>query len=270
MFQYDGPSPALHTVNTRTLVEKAVPKTLVGDNDPAYSADGSQVAFARNGAIWVMSANGTHKKRLTSDAGGRDWPCWSPDGTEIAYSSTQDGQSGTDIYVMSADGTDQVRVTTSPGTDYQPTWSVSGQLAFTSYRVDNTAQLFVMHADGSHQVDLTNNTSYSDSDPDWSPNGKLLVFSDAGRDHPGSIGPDLWTMHANGADVTAFVHQQDYSDGEAPAWSPNGRQVAFRANNGTGGSQIWVANADGSAQTMVAGDLSENVGDDNPSWQPRP
>lgn len=268
MFQYAGTKPALHTVNPKSLTERAVPKTSAVDEHPSYSPDGTKVAFDRLGAIWVMNANGKHQVRITSKQGSHAWPSWSPDGSQIVYSANEADPSNVDIYVMNADGSDHVRLTTDPAVDYQPTWSTLGEIAFTSYRVAQTAQLFVMGIDGSAQTDLTNNTSYGDSDPDWSPDGSTIVFSDAGRDHPYSVGPDLWTMSATGTDVTPLIHRSEYSDGEAPTWSPNGKQIAYRANNGTGGSQIWVVKADGSGETMVAGSLAENDGDDNPTWQP--
>ncbi|NJO83916.1 MAG: hypothetical protein HC828_14755, partial [Blastochloris sp.] len=55
-------------------------------------------------------------------------PVWSPDGTQIAFVSEQDGNP--EIYVMYADGSQQTRLTHTPETDYQPTWSPDGGTAY--------------------------------------------------------------------------------------------------------------------------------------------
>jgi Tol biopolymer transport system component len=58
------------------------------EHDPSYSPDGSQIAYYRDGGIWVMGADGTDPRQLVP-AGFA--PRWSPDGTLIAYSTTRGG-----------------------------------------------------------------------------------------------------------------------------------------------------------------------------------
>jgi TolB protein len=89
------------------------------DRDPAWSPDGSMIAFSRGGDIYVMNVDGGGLDQLTSTADNNS-PFWSPDGTLIAFSShrTDDG----DIWVMASDGSDQRRLTTGPANDVQPAW----------------------------------------------------------------------------------------------------------------------------------------------------
>ena len=61
------------------------------DIEPAWSPDGTQIAFTRfygatQGEIFVMNADGSNQRRLTANANDRN-PTWSPDGTKIAFSS---------------------------------------------------------------------------------------------------------------------------------------------------------------------------------------
>src|SRR5207237_466973 len=96
---------------------------LTTGRSPAWSHDGSKIAFTRSGAsgsdIFVINADHTGVVQLTSAPGNEDQPAWSPDGSKIAFRSWRDGSS--DIYVMSAlDGSGVLRLTTYPSCDGPP------------------------------------------------------------------------------------------------------------------------------------------------------
>ena len=96
-----------------------------------------QIAFTSerdgNWEIYVMNADGTGERRLTSSAGDDMLPVWSPDGSRIAFTSTRDGNG--EVYVMNADGSDQTNLTNHPGADGGPRWSPDGtRIAFTTDR----------------------------------------------------------------------------------------------------------------------------------------
>src|SRR5438270_323940 len=122
---------------------------------PAWSPDGSKIAFTRYGAndsdIYVMHADGSGIVQLTNTPGNDDQPAWSPDGSKIAFSSTRDGNH--EIYVMNAtDGSGLVRLTNDALWDDHPAWSPDGsKIAFSKY-----SAIYVMNAtDGSGLVRLT-------------------------------------------------------------------------------------------------------------------
>jgi len=165
---------------------------------PSYSPDGTQIAFrgdldlvepSGDEEIYVMNADGTNVRQLTSNADFDSAPSWSPDGREIAFESAAAGtfEPGVpagptkeaeekDIYVMRADGTDVRRLTDSPGLDEGPVWSPDGtKIAFSSDR-DGQQELYIMDADGSHPRRLTDNPARDES-PDW----QALPFD--GRGH---------------------------------------------------------------------------------------
>jgi dipeptidyl aminopeptidase/acylaminoacyl peptidase len=149
---------------------------------PSYSPDGTQIAFrgdldlaepSGDEEIYVMDADGTNVRQLTSNADFDSAPSWSPDGKRILFERAPAGTftPGTeaqekDVYVMRADGTDVRRLTDSPGLDEGPEFSPDGtKIAFSSAR-DRQQEIYVMDADGSNPRRLTDNPARDES-PDW-------------------------------------------------------------------------------------------------------
>lgn len=94
------------------------------DSSPVWSPDGEKIVFSsfRNGnyEIYVMNADGTEEKRLTTNPRIDKMPVWSPDGEKIAFVSDRDGND--EIYIMNADGSNVVRLTENSYRDYGPDW----------------------------------------------------------------------------------------------------------------------------------------------------
>jgi Tol biopolymer transport system component len=88
----------------------------VDDTAPAWSPDGNRIAYVSGGNVWVMNADGSNPRPITS-SGGVQALAWSPVGNEIAYSR------GGDLYVIGADGGTPVRVTSGGSQDTDPSWA---------------------------------------------------------------------------------------------------------------------------------------------------
>ena len=73
-----------------------------------------------SGEIYVMNADGSNQTRLTNNSAWDVEPCFSPDGTKIAFVSDRDGNS--EIYVMNAAGSNQTNITNNPALDRSPSW----------------------------------------------------------------------------------------------------------------------------------------------------
>jgi len=91
-----------------------------GGYTPAYSPDGSQLAYVRAGDIWVSDADGTNPRHVTT--GGADGrPAWSPRGRLIAFERTIAGH--TSIYAVKPDGSGERVLVSSPRYDAtMPSW----------------------------------------------------------------------------------------------------------------------------------------------------
>lgn len=145
------------------------------DEDPAWSPDGSQIAFGstRDGdyEVYVMNKDGNHIRKLTHEPRGCHGPDWSPDGRRIAFACNTG--SGPVIHTMNADGSQDVLLM-NPGAyqsgDY-PSWSPDGQrIAFQSASLGFN-DIYVMDADGSNILRLTNLEPFGMDarEPAWQP-----------------------------------------------------------------------------------------------------
>jgi TolB protein len=161
-------------------------------------------------------------------------PVYSPDGSKIAFTSNRDGNP--EIYVMNAkDGGGLRRMTNNPGIDVTPTWSPSGnQLAWVS---DRTGQphIYIMNADGTGQRSLIN--EYCDR-PTWS-SGAFNEIAYAARTGPGY---DIKVYSFT--DGTTKKLTDGIGSNESPAFSPNGRHIAFTSTR-NGKSQVFTIDRTG-------------------------
>ncbi|MFP5320101.1 MAG: LpqB family beta-propeller domain-containing protein [Acidimicrobiia bacterium] len=246
-------------------------RALAFDGSPAWSPDGTRIAFESlldgRRSIWVMQTDGQGLRRLTDGTGTDSAPSWSPDGRRIAFMSDRDGNS--EIYVMNADGTSPRRLTDLPGQDGFPSWSrdgariafisdrgglfqlwtmaadgsgasrvteipavqerpsytQDGRIVFTSDR-DGNPEIYVVGADGSDPTRLTDNTS-SDGEAAVSPDGATIAFA---SDRDGSAA--VYTMALDGTGLRKLTTGPR---GFTPAWSPDGRRIAYISDAGPPG-----------------------------------
>jgi len=122
------------------------------DSDPAWSPDGSRIAFITGGDdhVSVMNADGTDV-HMVSQLPSRT-PAWSPDGKTLVFSA-KDNQNA-DVYSVRSDGAGLRRLTTSSAEDITPTFTADGKSIFfgsSRGRGVYSGDLWVMKTDGSNQ-----------------------------------------------------------------------------------------------------------------------
>ena len=134
------------------------------DYDPVWSPDGARIAFVstirgQGPRIWVMNADGTGRKRLTSSDEAEEGPAWSSDSRYLAFQSSRRGSASHEAYVHSVDistGADRkLGSHAQPYLDETPSWFPGGKrIAFQSNRTGRM-EIWIMDAGGSGQRQLT-------------------------------------------------------------------------------------------------------------------
>lgn len=224
---YDGANQMRVTANRRLNVA------------PSWSPDGRSIAYTSfvriQPQIIVSNVYQGTRETLTDEKTGAYFSVFSPDGARIAFMSQRDGNS--EIYVMSRNGSGVRRLTNNSAADSTPTWSPSGtQIAFTSDR-SGSPQIWVMDTEGLNLRRITVGESWADR-ATWSP-APFNEIAYAGRSGPG--------FDVRIYDV-ATGQTKTITDGagtnESPAFSPNGRHIAFSSSR-LGKTQIFTIARDG-------------------------
>ena len=244
------------------------------DAFPAWSPDGRKITFMsfRNkdqlgetrGEIYVMNPDGKNLINLTqSPERNERASAWSPDSKQIVF------QSEGNLWVMDADGGNPRNLTNHDAiVDLVPDWSPDGrQIAFSSdrnkdweFEPRSNLDIYVMDADGTNLINLTNHPA-RDSTPDWSLDGKQIVFT-SNRDG----NSEIYVMNPDGTNLINLTNHPA-EDGD-PDWSPDGQQIVFssyrdRKNENDKNVEIYVMNADGTNPINLT---NHPAWDSQPAW----
>ena len=200
------------------------------EESPAQAAEGEQIVFTVNtsgrGEIWVMDETGGARRRLTKETSGDTSPAWSPRRDRIAFIGMGGARDG----------------------------DVSRQ------------ELYVMDADGTNVKRLTTNED-ADASPSWSPDGRQLVVARAKRIGEQDVESFLYVVNADGSGERALRHEPRRKTPvflTAPAWSPDGKRIAFTrvTFDEEPGAAVFVMDADGKRPRKLVDEALE------PDWSP--
>ena len=219
----------VHLVRVDGSNDHAIATNLPGSiRHPDFSPDGSRLAFDQltseedRGQTYIANADGSNAKRISQCKLPRCsdyWePAWSPDGSRLAVSTgegpiTETGPARFGIAIINVNSEEVTHVLDNEnavGQDRFARWSPDGKrLVFYRARAksDGTIQtaIFIVGVDGSNLSQLTPWDMLA-GDPDWSPEGDLIVFSTHPlREFETSGRSELYTMRLDGSGIRALT-----------------------------------------------------------------
>lgn len=198
---------------------------------PTVSRD--SVAFEYAGDLWIVARSGGQARRLTSTPGPETEPYFSPDGSKIAYTSTNAGN--TDVYVISAAGGEPKRLTYHPGIDRVRGWTPDGrEVVFASARdsepQESYFRLWTVSTEGGLPQALPLPRAASGS---FSPDGHRLAYEEISSVFvPGWYEASMWRHYRGGRiHPIRIMNMENYSVEKLP-WE-----------NSNDTTPMWVGNS---------------------------
>ncbi|MCI0525068.1 MAG: DPP IV N-terminal domain-containing protein, partial [Acidobacteria bacterium] len=198
-------------------------------------------------------------------------PSFSPDGNQIAFAWDGEKSGNYDIYVKQI-GTDALlRLTTSPATDRNPIWSPDGRyIAFSRFSKESGAGLYLIPSLGGAERKITERRIIYESAAmitfnlyiaGWAPDGEWLAIAD---NTLAEEAPGIFLVARETGERRRLTSPPAGSLGDGyPAFSPDGRTVAFARNTGGGMDELYLSPVAGGEARRLTFDNAFAI---NPVW----
>ncbi len=274
------PATALYSVEPNGTGLRMLADGINYRSRPAWSRDGSMIAFARGDDILVANSDGSGTRTLVDCAFptcSASHPVWLPNQTHIGFVRTEGPR--VSIWVVRADGSGLADLGISFRQISDHSWSPDGR------RVAVAGQ---RGEDGIHAiyiVRVVNGELLSTIEPPgieigetvaWSPDGEWLAFDAFGVEARTICrGKGIYLVRPDGSSVTPLTglssEAADCTD-VYPAWSPDGNEIAFTRARAEFGSDGFIGDllAIDVVSRQIRAVTSGPTLDCCPSWQPIP
>lgn len=220
---------------------------------PAISPDGSRIAFAYGGDLFVVPASGGEARCIVSDAAYDYAPVWSPDGSTIAYASDRYGNF--DLFVVAAGGGAPRRLTTHSAAEVPWAFTPDGKSVYFSAQIADPAEsalfpkasmseLYSVPVTGGRPVRILA-TPAEEIAP--LPGGSFLYQDCKGgenlwrKHHTSSITRDLWRYDAATGRHTKLT---DFAGEDRQPRTADGGKTVYYLSERSGSFNVWSFPAD--------------------------
>lgn len=211
-----------------------------------------------NSEIYLTNPLGDILRRLTKNPASDQYPRLSPDKKWVVFMSDRDGNM--EIYIMDILGNNQRRLTSHPALDQQPSWEPSGQrIVFCSARAGG-GNLYTIKPDGTDLEQLTHYQRSWCGTPLYSPDGGRIAITYRSRPR------HRWRAAVlEMGDMSLWKISRSALGNCRPAWSPDGKQIAFVKHESKPNTDIWLYNLGSKEFKRLT---NHPASDYNPSFSP--
>jgi dipeptidyl aminopeptidase/acylaminoacyl peptidase len=251
-----------------------------GVSDPQISPDGKWVAYAVETAslkddknrrqIWMISTSGGDAIPLTNEAVNSSHPRWSPDGKYLGFLSARSDSKDPDDDSKD-DAKKQVWLLNRAGGEAQQLSSTIQDVDTFAWSPDSSRLVLVLQDPSVDEIEASKNKDAKPKPHPWVIDRlhfkeDEIGYLDRRRHH-------LYTLTIADKKQTQIT-SGDFDDDD-PAWSPDGRQIAFASNRSTPdpdrnyNTDIWTVSADNTDTGKSLAQISKGTGaDGSPTWSP--
>jgi Tol biopolymer transport system component len=212
--------------------------TTLGNNHTGrFSPDGSSIAFVsdRSGSdqIWLMDNDGRNQRQLTSGPMKHSWPNWRHDSRQLVFIGHNPAENVYAVKSYSLDDKTETILVSGNRMMNRPTYHPADDLIAYSAQTGTNWDIWLTTIDGRQQQRLTT-TPNMESNPLWSPDGKMLAYKVAPADAKYSLTSQNFLTFANGYDKPTVHLWQGPESVQMSGWSPDGQKIGYTAETISG------------------------------------
>jgi len=238
-----------------TAVEKSVSR-------PRWSPDGKYLAFLAEvpkgkTQVWTLFREGGDSQLLTDTVGGVSSYEWSPDGRRMV------------LVLKDPKPRDVAKKNGEKVAKTPPPWVITRRQFkqdYVGYLDSRRTHLYVFDIESKKTTQITSG-DFDDSQPAWSPDGKLLAFTSNRTDDPdANYNTDVWVVAADNTDrgQTLLQITSNLGPDTSPAWSPDGKSIAHVSATDVDAvlyatNHLAVSSSDGSGAEVLTREIDRNV-----------